>query len=243
MSFNIIHNTPPKLKMPEFTCDIELHKNLNDDPILKYMNKTFACAIIGKKGSGKTSLLLSWIQTEKKLKKVFYQIFVFMPETSRASIKNSILDKLPPEQFFNYVSFDNLQNIYNILKQNTKKKEFTMLIFDDVQSQFKSPEIEKALLHLISNARHLRCCIFIIAQNWNKIPNNIRMSMNDLFLFNISKTEYDKMYDEYLEINKNDFETILKLYKKYKLQNEHSFIYIHEKIKTFINFDEIVFDD
>jgi hypothetical protein len=240
----IIKHDAPKLNMPHFKCDVPLSKHLNEDPILKYMNKTFASsAIIGKKGSGKTSLLISWLQTPYKFKRVFYEIFVWMPKTSRASLKDSIYDKLPEDQLFEGVSFENLKLVYERLKENTTNNNFTLLIFDDVQSYLKDSEVERNLLHLIANARHLRCCIFIVAQNWNKIPKNIRISMNDLFLFNVSKDEYDKIFDEWLEINDKEFKNVLQLYTKYKNEDSHSFIYIHEKTKFFINYNEIVFKD
>jgi len=240
---NIVKHDIPKLNMPTFKCDVPLSKHLEEDPILKYLNKTFACAVVGKKGSGKTSLLISWLQTPHKLKRVFYEIFVWMPKTSRASIKDSIYEKLPEDQLFEGVSFENLKLVYERLKVNSEKGNFSLLIFDDVQSFLKDPEVERNLLHIIANARHLRCCIFIVAQNWNKIPLNIRISMNDIFLFNVSKGEYDKIFDEWLEINDKEFKDVLKLYVKYKNIDPYSFIYIHEKIKFFINYDEIIFTD
>jgi hypothetical protein len=166
-----------------------------------------------------------------------------MPKTSRASIKDSIYDKLPEDQLFEGVTFDNLKLVYDKLKENTKNNNFTLLIFDDVQSFLKDAEVERNLLHLIANARHLKCCIFIIAQNWNKIPKNIRISMNDLFLFNVSKGEYEKIFEEWLEINDNEFKLVLQLYRKYKDDDSHSFIYIHEKTKFFINYNELIFKD
>jgi hypothetical protein len=166
-----------------------------------------------------------------------------MPKTSRASIKDSVFDKLPEDQIFEGVNFENLKIVYDRLKKNTADGNFTLLIFDDVQSFLKDPEVEKNLLHLIANARHLRCCMFIIAQNWNKVPKNIRISVNDLFLFNVSKGEYDKIFEEWLEVNQKEFDSVLKLYRKYKDEDSHSFIYIHEKTKFFINYNELVFED
>eukprot|EP01038_Epipyxis_sp_PR26KG_P011123 gene11123-14927_t len=91
-------------------------------------NQTFA--IVGKKGSGKTSLLISWLQTPHKLKRVFYEIFVWMPKTSRASIKDSIYEKLPEDQLFEGVSFENLKLVYDRLKVNSEKGEYDK-IFDE----------------------------------------------------------------------------------------------------------------
>ena len=67
--------------------------------------------------------------------------------------------------------------------------------------------------------------------------------MNDLFLFNVSKGEYEKIFEEWLEIDDKEFKSVLQLYRKYKNNDSHSFIYIHEKLKFFINYNELIFDE
>ena len=52
--------------MPEFKVDEPLSKHLDDDPLLTNMNKSFCFMLVGKAGSGKTSLMISLIQTPKK---------------------------------------------------------------------------------------------------------------------------------------------------------------------------------
>jgi ABC-type dipeptide/oligopeptide/nickel transport system ATPase component len=236
----IIHHEKPELKLPVFTVDDKLSPHLDDDVLLSHMNKRFICGLIGKAGSGKSSLLLGLLSTSKKFKKVFNQVFVFMPKTSMGSIKNCVYDELPDEQKFEGVTFDNLQEVYTILKKNKEDKKLSLLIFDDVQSYLKTKEVETALLHIIANSRHLRTSIFICAQNYNKVPKNIRISFTDLFLFNVGKTEYKNIYEENVEVDDHEFEDILKLYRKYKESDIYSFIYIHEKTTFFINWNSVV---
>eukprot|EP01040_Poterioochromonas_malhamensis_P018210 gene18210-21198_t len=145
--------------MPEFLCDVELTKHLNEDPLLKHMNKRFVCAMIGKAGSGKSSLMLALLQTKKKFKEVFQKIYVWMTETSKCSIKKCAFDVLPDNQQFEGVTFDSLQDVYDHLKDNSSKKQWSLLVFDDVQAYLKNTEIQKALLHIIANSRHLRTCM------------------------------------------------------------------------------------
>jgi hypothetical protein len=54
-----------------------------------------------------------------------------MPATSRASLKDSIYDKLPEDQLFEGVTYENLKIVYDKLKENTKNNNFSLLIFDD----------------------------------------------------------------------------------------------------------------
>ena len=238
----LIHNKP-KLKMPEFKVDEPLSKHLEDDPLLSNMNKSFCCGLIGKAGSGKTSLMVSFLQTPKKFKKVFNKIYVFMPNSSRNSMKNNIFDVLPEDQLFEGVSYEILSEVYERLLESTEDNHKSLLVFDDVQSYLKNKEVEVNLLHIIANRRHLRCSFLIIAQNYNKIPKNIRQSFTDIFLFNVGKEEYINIYEENINLSKDDFSKDLTEYRSIKKTESNSFIYIHDKDKIFINWNEIIEDE
>ena len=67
--------------------------------------------------------------------------------------------------------------------------------------------------------------------------------MTDTFLFNIGKQEYDNIYEENVEISKQDYDYILKMFNDIKKEDPYSFLFIHEKNKVFINWNEIVDDD
>ena len=238
----LIHNKP-KLKMPEFKVDEPLSKHLDDDPLLTNMNKSFCCGLIGKAGSGKTSLMVSFIQTSKKFKKVFNKIYVFMPNSSRNSMKNNAFNVLPDDQLFEGVSYEILSEVYERLLESTENNHKSLLVFDDVQNYLKTKEVEVNLLHIIANRRHLRCSFFIVAQNYNKIPKNIRQSFTDLFLFNVGKEEYINIFEENVNLSKDDFSKVLTEYRSIKKTESNSFIYIHDKDKFFINWNEIIEDD
>ena len=238
----LVHNKP-KLKMPEFKVDEPLSKHI-DDPLLSNMNRSFCCGLVGKAGSGKTSLMISFIQSPKKyFKKVFNKIYVFMPNSSRNSMKNNIFNVLPDEQVFEGVSYEILSDVYERLLESTENNHKSLLVFDDVQSYLKTKEIEVNLLHIIANRRHLRCSIFIIAQNYNKIPKNIRQSFTDLFLFNVGKEEYINIFEENINLSKDDFSLVLKEYRNIKKNESNSFIYVHDKDKIFINWNEVIDDN
>jgi ABC-type dipeptide/oligopeptide/nickel transport system ATPase component len=239
----VLKHIPPSLKKPEFKVDEPLSKHLDDDALLKYMNKSFVCGMIGKGGSGKSTLMTSLIQTKHKLKKVFHKIYVFMPSSSRSSMKKDIFGQLPDDQLFEGVSFENLKEVYDRLLESSEKGELSLLIFDDVQSYLKKKEVETSLLHIISNRRHLRTSIFILCQNYIKCPLQIRQVFTDTFLFNISKNEYKAIFEEIINVSKNEFQDVIRLYREEKQNDNHSFIYIHDYDHLFVNWNEIIFDD
>ena len=166
-----------------------------------------------------------------------------MPNSSRNSMKNNAFNVLPEDQLFEGVSYEILSEVYERLLESTENNHKSLLVFDDVQSYLKTKEVEVNLLHIIANRRHLRCSFFIVAQNYNKIPKNIRQSFTDLFLFNVGKEEYINIFEENVNLSKDDFSKVLTEYRSIKKTESNSFIYIHDKDNFFINWNEIIEDD
>ena len=166
-----------------------------------------------------------------------------MPNSSRNSMKQNIFNVLPDDQVFEGVSYDILYDVYERLLENTENNHKSLLVLDDVQNYLKNKEVEVNLLHIIANRRHLRSSIFIVAQNYNKIPKNIRQSFTDLFLFNVGKEEYINIFEENINLSKDDFSNVLKEYRIIKKKESNSFIYIHDKDKLFINWNEVMDDE
>ena len=235
-------NQEIKLKLPEFEVDKPLSPHLDDVPLLKLLNKSFACSFIGRAGSGKTSLMTGLLQTKQKLKKVFNKIYLFMPDYSRGSMKKCIFDCLPENQIYNELNLDNLLDVYEKIKTNTEEGLLSLIIFDDVQDSFKG-ECEKLILKLINNRRHLRTSIMVIAQSYKKISLDVRKALTNHFLFNLSKEDYDIIHDERIYISKDEWRTILNQYRKTN-DKKGNFIFLDPELqKIFINWDEISFDD
>jgi DNA replication protein DnaC len=65
MNINIKQNKKPKLCMPSFNVDNELSSKLNKYEITKLMNKSNFTLFLGKAGSGKTSLMTSFLKTKQ----------------------------------------------------------------------------------------------------------------------------------------------------------------------------------
>ena len=229
-------NEAPILDLPEFSVDKQLHKKLNEYDITHLMNKSNFTLFLGKAGSGKSSLLISFLKTKKLFKKVFHQIFLFCPTNSRKSIKNDFWSELPDEQIFDEVSLENLQVAYDKARENAKEGYKTLFILDDVQKYLKG-ENEKLLLHIINNRRHALTSVWMCCQNYFQIPKQVRQALTDMFVFKINKTEAENLFAEQFEQHKDKFIEILTICFK----NNHDFMYLNTNSqRIFSNFNELI---
>jgi hypothetical protein len=231
-----------KLKLPEFQVDNKLSPHLDEIPLLSHLNKSFACSFIGRAGSGKTSLMTGLLQTKNKFKKVFHKIYLFMPSYSRGSMKKCIFDCLPDEQVYHQLTLENLAEVYTQLEENSDNKLLSLIIFDDVQDAFRG-ECKDLLLKIINNRRHLRTSIMIIAQSYKKMSPDVRKALTNHFLFNLSKQDYQTIYEERIYYPKSIWENILEEYRKDN-DKKGNFLFIDpEKQKPFIGWDEVIIEE
>jgi hypothetical protein len=242
----LISNEKPKLKLPEFKVDGKLAPHLDNTPLLRLMNHHFTCAVMGKAGSGKTSLVQGLLATRGYMRRVFDTILVFIPPNSLNSIKNSIFSKLPSNQIYDSLTRENLESAYHRAEDNAKKDKCTLIVFDDVQAYFKNKDIEPYLLHMINNRRHARLSFFIIAQSYQKIPRQIRLALTHLFAFKLSKSNLDDIYTELCEITQNDWNGVLREYKRRINQDResHPFLFMDaNQQRYFVDWDELQVDE
>ena len=243
MSIRIKNCNKPNVKLPKLICDQQLHPHLNEFPLTELMNKSFACLIAGKAGSGKTSLLVGLLSTPKLFKKVFDHIFLFMPPNSRASIDNSIFECLPDEQVFDELNLDTLLMAFGAAEIASKRNERTLIIFDDVQNFFKG-ECEKLITHMIANRRHNRLSMFFVAQTYKKVPRPCRLGMSDLFCFRLSKSDMDDIKTELVDISDQIWNRIMLQYQQTLKHNPRVFLYLNPSTnRVFFDWDEVEYDN
>ena len=230
-------NKKPMLNIPSFNVDGKLKNNLDNIEIFKLMNKSHFSLFLGKAGSGKSSLVISFLNSKDAFKKCFHNIFLFCPSNSRSSIKDDFWENnLETEQIYDDLNIDNLIDAYSKIELDADNNFKSLIILDDVQKNLKG-DCEKLLLHIINNRRHNRICIWICCQNYKTIPLQVRLALTDLFIFKVGKGELENIYEELTEIDKNKFNIITN--NAYKV--DHSFLYLNcLSQRLFNNWDEIV---
>lgn len=244
MSIEIKKNKKIDLDIPSFSCDNNpLGEHLCKYDMLQNLNGYKFTGIIGKPASGKTSLLISFL-TGKKDKKVFRKVFnnvvVVMPSSSRNSLNNNIFEKHHPEKMFEEMDFETIETIYNNLLSSSAEGENTLLILDDVGASMKANYIQTVLRKIIYNRRHLKCHIVCLLQSFVSIPKEVRKLFNNVFMFKPSKVEFENLFDELFETKKDlALEIMSIVYDK-----PHQYLMLNvETQRLYKGFDEIIYKE
>lgn len=234
---SVKNNKTPILHKPSFTVDSKLDPKLDNIEVFKLMNKSHFCLFLGKAGSGKSSLCISFLNSKDAFKKVFHNVVLFCPPNSRASVKNDFWgSNLEPNNIYDELNLENLHQVYEMAENDAQEDYKTLLVLDDVQ-KFLKGDCEKFLLHMVNNRRHAKLTIWLCCQTYKSIPLQVRQALTDLFVFKVNKGEMQNIFNEQIELYKHKFENILNnIYKEL-----HSFLYINSGSQRFFdNWDELI---
>ena len=236
MKIELIRNETPKMKKPKFLVDGSLADKLDNYPLTATLNKSFILSIIGKAGSGKSHFLISLLQSKNLLRNIWENIYLFIPASSRASIGGSFWENnLPEENIYDELNIENLQDVSNKCEANRDEGYKSLIIFDDVQKDFKG-DCEKLLLQICNNRRHMLTSIIMLVQSYKALSKPVRSTLTNLIIFKINKSQMEDIFEEQIETFKSVFNDILAIAYK----EPHQFISIDTNTqKLFLNWDEI----
>ena len=236
----IKENEKPKLPHCVMKCDTMLAEKLNKYELTSFLNCHSMNLLIGKPRSGKTSLLHSMFQSRSMLRHCYNSVYLFQPVQSGASIENNIFDKLPEDQIFRELTFDNLYEVKCRIDEDAKDGHTSCIIFDDVTAQLKNKATMKLFKELAFNRRHERLSMFFLVQTYFSVPKEIRRLFSNLFIFKTSKNEMANIFDEIIELPIEYMRPIMKL----TYDKPYQYLFVNtDSNRMFKCFDEIIIEE
>ena len=187
-------------------------------------------------GSGKSSLLLSLLNSKRAFKHRYNNIFMVSP-TARGDKKFSKLVAELDEggKYFDHYTEPVITGIFNQIKQlndqhearkKKRKREIRhLLILDDAITDI-SPSKSAMLSRLIITSRHLHCSVVITTQKYNLLPCLIRAQLDLLSVFKSFNTREINSLQEDLSIDPHMFHEI------YDFCTDEPFSFMHVNLLT-----------
>jgi DNA replication protein DnaC len=203
-------------------------------------SRTSFNVILGKMGQGKTSLITNLVKNV--FKKCFEHMIIFIPAGSRRSIENDIYGKnLPSADLYDTLTEENLDEVIEKIEEASEEGENTLLIIDDFQAALKDPDVLARLQKIVTRMRHMRTTIFILQQNFQKLPKFLRELVTNVITFNIGKSQLTKLFDETVQIDKDKFQALTDI--AFRDKNDWIAINVNGSRNIYKGFDRIVFDE
>jgi DNA replication protein DnaC len=228
------------LKTIKMNCDFKLHEKLEHTELTKsFFNKTNFTLIVGSCGSGKSTWTISFVKN--LYRKVFNNVYLIMPPSSRASIQDNPFEDLAEDKVHDELDEETINFIYEMLKVNSEENETSLLILDDVQRALKDKSVLKSLKNVIANRRHLKTTTFCIVQNYNALDKSLRALATNIICFaNLTPSQFETIREEHLNIDKDTFKKI----RKMCYSEPHDWMLINcESERIFKKFDEIIYEE
>tara|TARA_R110000822_G_scaffold58401_1_gene146125 strand:- start:533 stop:1267 length:735 start_codon:yes stop_codon:yes gene_type:complete len=205
-------------------------------------NTSHTAILAGAPSSGKSSLVEFLLRDKLAYNKRYDTVLLVAPATSMKAFENSIWSDHPEKRKFCDLTSENLNEIFKILEQNRDEEKNCLLVLDDVQADLKNAYVEKKLIQLFSNFRHMRCSVWVLCQNLILIPKQIRILAQFYYLFPIThRAEFDYIRDEVLAwLHKKTVTNVL----NFVFDEPHNFLLVNKKKRLlYKNFNKLEIAD
>lgn len=228
-------------KSHPLSSEMKAHDNQieKSDDVLPMGSRIFA--IIGPKGSGKSSIMLSLLTSKKSpYRKYFNNILLVSPTAKYDDKMKPLYEEVDREgKYWDSLNDETANEMIDMLNElnDGKKKPRNLIILDDCTHSFPSGKKPTKISALFTNSRHLKTSIWIVTHKYNSMPPLFRNQLDALFIFRTnSKVEIEAMKKD-LNCDESLFEENLKK----ATEEDHSFMFINlagGKCKMYHRFDE-----
>ena len=178
---------------------------------------SYRILIIGGSGSGKTNALLSFINSQPDIDKIY--LYAKDPYEAKYQYLINKREKVGLDHFDDpkaFIEYSNdMQDVHkNIDDYNPRKKRKVLIVFDDMIADIiNNKKLDSIVTELFIRGRKLNISIASITQSYFKVPKDVRLNSTHYFIMKIpNKRELQQIVlNHSLDI---DFKDFMKIHKK-----------------------------
>lgn len=220
-----------------------------DDPLpLKPCNY----GIFGRKGCGKTNLLLNLIsRKESPWYKLFDLVFLISPTADRDDKLSDLVEDIGEDQYFKELSNQTLETIIGAIdahtltfkarKRNRGKKPSYLIIYDDVIHDLVRKKDTRLICMLATQNRHRHITNVYLLQKYNTyLPTVVRSNLDVISYF---RTDNKGELEAFVKEQNQDEEALMEMYR-FATAEPYSFLHLNmysPKTRFYKRFDEITY--
>ena len=229
-------------KSHPLSAEMKAHDNqlIKSDDVLPMGSRIFG--IIGPKGSGKSSIMLSLLTSKKSpFRKYFNNILLVSPTARYDDKMKPLQEEVESEgKYWTALTDQTAQEIIDLLPELNQgvKKPQNLIILDDVTHSFPTGKKPNAISALFTNSRHLKTSIWVVTHKYTSMPPIFRNQMDCLFIFRTNSKVEIESFKRDLTCDEDTFEKNL----KDATEEDHSFLFVNlvgGKCKMYKRFDEL----
>lgn len=229
-------------KTHPLSSEMKAHDNqlIKSDDVLPMGSRIFG--IIGPKGSGKSSIMLSLLTSKKSPFRRYFNNILLVSPTARFDDKMKPLQEEVESEgkYWNALTEDTAKEIIELLPELNQdvKKPQNLIILDDVTHSFPTGKKPNAISALFTNSRHLKTSIWVVTHKYTSMPPIFRNQMDCLFIFRTNSKVEIESFKRDLTCDEDTFEKNL----QEATEEDHSFLFVNlvgGKCRMYKRFDEL----
>mgnify|MGYP001279360188 CR=1 FL=1 len=177
-------------------------------PKTKIFDMPFRIAVVGKSGSGKTSVLVQLLASPFFYGNDFQGENIYIVSgslTNDEKLQRLIKYKNIPEEnlFPAYndgeinVLYEFLENEFKTLRKEGKKPPHNVILFDDVSYAGNLAKKFGAMSRLVCNCRKISVSLVILSQYFKHLSPVVRQNVNGAIIFHQSNSQVDAISEDF----------------------------------------------